>query len=620
MKKIFSSLLALLILLPASGAEASMFDTFMDDAKTRGPMGYPSNQISDFVIDEMLRWEDSGIKLTRDDVKSAVDGKLWTAGGDGLCQNKVDASGEKILFVMGASDAGCTGVRDGILSLVDAEEQADRLGDDLLMATNGSELAIADEPHRPIRMGTLSLILKHVWSGTGAGLLPWDKAADTQFDALDGKLKALSSEDLDKVILRFHHGYFRDGRELDPRFSGVGDDIGSSLADIAATLKILGDPQATGEFVTPSFKQVGNVALWARKDDLGLMWIYPSHFTRLEIEQADDYPTLAKGSIAKVLAYPFSYQGSASSASKGVRSPLCSRTVGKQGYLCRKASVSAAQCANGSSSSSSSSSSGSGSRVISLVECSVDTTETDAGPDVCKDLNNLYADDGTPLTPPGNPGQINSSLKPADTDTLCSPETKILYPDDISAHACYIGHCLAQSMHGHTLVPNRNTTLIDENTSPYLSCVRADPRLGLYAETAHKSPFVLPRYVGHLLVQDFEREYCIKNGDAARGVLSDCAFHDDTIAQSPSDEQMTAVNTIVRNAAEIAKSQDDFLSIALPLGQRVALDQAIPVNQKLFAAMAQFVRQMGDLLQDLKRAPVTITPCPWTGPFKEFGP
>ncbi len=610
MKKFLSLLLAILLFLPA-GAEASMFDLFMEDAKNRGPLGYPSDQITDFVIDEMQRWGDDGIQLTRDDIRLAYDDKKNI-----LCQNKVTFTGRPITFAMGAEDGGCIGMRDEVMRLVTLEIQADKLGDDLLMATNGSELAISDEPHRPVRMGTLSLVLKRVWSGTGAGLIPWDDDADADFDALDSALSSLDSQDLDRAILRFHHGYFRDSREADPRFSSVATDIQSSLQAIAATLGITGDPKATGEFNTPPFLQVGNVALWARKDDLGLMWVYPSHSTRLGIKRAADYPLLASGPIAKVLAYPFSYQGSSSSASSGVASPLCSRTVGRQGYLCRKASVAAAQCTSSSSSSSSSSNG-----TISLVECSpIDTKMTVAGPDICRGLANLYLDDGTSLTASGNPGQLNPDLKPADTAKLCSPETKILYPDGISTHACYVGHCLSQSMSGHTLIPNRNATLINEQTSPYLSCIRSDPRLGLYAETAHKTPFSIPPYIGHFLTQDFEREYCIKNGDAARGTLGDCSFRTDTIAQSPSYQGLSAVDTIVRNAGEVAKSQSDFLSIALPLGQRAALDQAIPVNQKLFASMGQFIRQMADLLNDLKRAPLTLTACPWTGPFEEFGP
>ena len=615
MRRLFTLFLAILTLLPAGSAEASMFDLFMDDAKSRGPLGYPSDQVMDFVINEMKRWQGDGVQLTRDDIRLAYDDKKNL-----LCQNKVTDTGRPLHFAMGAEDGGCVALRDAIMLLLVLEQEADKLGDDLLMATNGSELSISDEPHRPVKMGTLSLVLKRVWSGTGAGLIPWDDDADADFDSLDSALASLSPEDLDRAILRFHHGYFRDQRDADPRFSSIATGIQSSLQAIAGVLAISGDPKATGEFITPAFKQVGNVALWARKDDLGLMWVYPSHFTRLGVKKAADYPVLASGPIAKVLAYPFSYGGSASSASADVRSPLCSRTVGRHGYLCRKPSVAAAQCANSSASSSVSSSSSSNGGAIALVEClPPDIKTTVAGPDICRGLKNLYLDNGASLTVPGNPGQLNPNLQAADTAKLCTPETKIFYPDGISTHACYVGHCLSQSMSGHTLVPNRNATLVNENTSPYLSCIRADPRLGLYSETAHKTPFSIPPYVGHFLTQDFEREYCIKNGDAARGTLGDCGFRSDTIAQSPSYLGISVVGTIVRNAAEIARSQDDFLSVALPLGQRVALDQAIPVNQKLFASMAQFIRQMADLLTDLKRAPLTRTACPWTGPFKEFG-
>ena len=282
MKRVTSFLLAVLILLPETGS-ASVFDLFFDDVKSRSQHDYPTNQILDFVINEMRNWGSNGIALTRDDVKAALAGTLWTNNNDGLCQQKVDTAGADLIFTQGSEEKGCMGLRDAIVSLVQSEKEADLLGDDLLMAANGAELSIADEPHRPVAMGTLSLLLKRVWSGTGAGMIPWDGSADTQVDALDMALSGLDPEDLEKVILRFHFGYFRDLDEQDPRFSGIGTGVQTALQNIASALDITGSGAMVGQFITPKLKKTKNVAFWARKDDLGIQWIYPAHFTRFEI-------------------------------------------------------------------------------------------------------------------------------------------------------------------------------------------------------------------------------------------------------------------------------------------------------------------------------------------------
>ncbi len=600
----------LLLLSPQVVFAASTFDLFWDESKFSRPSVIPTHQVMQFVINEMRHWEGRGIVIGEDDIKAAMQMDLGT-----LCLNKVDVSDQPLTHLqeMGTEDTGCLALRKAILSLLFSEKEAMELGNDLLSAANGSELSIADEPHRLLRVGALSLILKEIWSGKALGLIPWDTGPDLQrkVDDLDDSLLALTSEELDAVILRFHYGYFRDQREQDPRFSMVGLPVVDALQHLADELGITGDPKAIGEFTTPgpgAGMRTPNVALWARKDDIGLGWIHPPHFSRLQIREADQYPVLADEPGATTLAYPFNYGGSTPS-SPPVKSPLCSRTVARYGYLCRRVPVSHSECQNDEEGK------------ISLVECTdeEEVTETKQGPSICLGLDNLYIDDGTPLVEDENPGQLHPDLTPADTAHLCSPETKILYQDDISAHACYIGLCLLQSMSGHTLIPNRNPVLTNETTSPYASCVRADPQLGLYSEAAHDSPYPLPDYIGHQLVQEFDREYCQKTGDAPRPVLGDCAFFSNQVTAQPSYLQHTVTNTLVNEAASVARNQENFLSLATAIGQRVSIDQTVVLERKLFAGLAAFMQQMADLLSELKRAPITTTACPWTGPFQVFG-
>ncbi|MSR67329.1 hypothetical protein EXS65_00675 [Candidatus Peribacteria bacterium] len=615
MKRFLSLFLACLVLLPEAGL-ASVFDLYFDDLQQTGESANPRNKLMDFVINEMRTWGENGIDLSYADIKNAVLGILWTGDDDGLCQGKLDTSGQEIEFVVGASDTGCLDLRSSILSLVTAEKDAESLGDDLLMAANGAELSIADEPHRPVALGTLSLLLKRVWSGE-EGLIPWDGTVVTAGSTLDSKIDVLASqlalfspEDLEKVILRFHFGYFRDDNEQDPRFTTIGTSVGNTLAEIAEALEITGDPTQVGEFSTPSLKKIPNVAFWARRDDLGLQLIYPPHFIRFDIKRAENYPVMAEPDVGgNALAYPFEYTGPGITVDDDhpIRSPLCSRTVGRRGYLCRTVPVPVALCNN------------TNPDTISLVECSFDDTRATTDPDLCADIINLYEDDGTPLLDPEDQNRLNPDLIPIDTTKVCTPEALVQYKDDITTHACYVSHCLAQSMKGHTLVPNRNTVVTNEATSPYLSCIRADPQLGLYTEAAHDSSFTVPAYMGHLLVQDFEREYCLKNGDAPRPMFGDCIFRAETLVKSPTQDAAGTMKLLLDNASEVTANQNDFLSRALEIGQRAALDQTITVDQKLFAIMATFIRQMANLLLELKRAPVTQTACPWTGPFKTFG-
>lgn len=600
MRRLLAAIALSALLLPQAGsAQNSLFELVYKEAERAHPRVYPSDQLTQFVIREMQTWKGSGIQLTQDAVKYALE-----ENQSALCKDKVTVAGTPIQFVLGGNTSGesCIGLQRDILSLLASEQEAEQLGADLLTIVSGSELAAANEPHRPLEMGKMAMLLKRTWIGTGGAVIPWDGTADSEVQALDSAIAALSPDDLDKAVLRFHHGYFRDRREADPAFSGVAGSVGDALKAIAGKLRITGDPTMVGEFATPKLTMTPNVALWARKDDLGILWVYPMHFARVEVERAGKYPVIVRG--GETLAYPFSYKGSTPPTDPEIRSPLCSRSLGRFGYLCRPQPPFGGDCARP------------GSDGITLVKCSEKTTETESGPKACAETGNLYSDTGVPLEDPGNPAHLNPGLEPADLGEICTPGTKVLYQDDIASNTCYIDHCLIQSMRRHTLVPNRNTVLLNEATSPFLACIRRDPQLGRYTEIAHPTPFAFPPYIGHLLTMDYEREYCVKNGNAPHPLAGYCAYRSSRRSNSPDIMQIfNAVATDIE-AQEVAEDQDTVLSAAANIGERAALEQSFTVQQKVFGSLASFVRQVVDLLLELKNAPLTRTPCPWTGPFK----
>ncbi len=589
----------------------TMFDLFYEQAKQGASSAKPSVKIAEFIVKEFESWNGRGIVLTVSDIDRAIAGTLFTEENNGLCQNKKDMAGQIHTFIQGAATVpgSCLALRSDIVSLLHAEQEVEQLGADLMALANGSELAIADEPHRPLNMALHSLLLRRVWSGTGASVIPWDGSADDQFAGLDANLQSLTPEELEKAVLRFHHGYFRDQRERDPRFAGIADAVGYDLKNIAETLRITGEPEAIGIFLVPKL-QANNVALWARKDDIGLMWIYPTNAFRLTVEPAGQYPEFKKNGNA--LAYPFAFKGNAPPADARLTSPLCSRMIGREGYLCRPQTATAKNCQNTGDRSS-----------ITLVNCTEGAervTETTHGPSICPGFNNLFTDDGTPLEDPEKRGQVNPALTTADFAEICSPEKKIIYPDNITSNACYISLCLQQSMSGHTLIPNRNPVVINEATSPYLACIRPDPQLGLYTEIAEDSPYPLPEYLGQFLVQDFERQYCSKNADAPQPLLGLCAYNDNENAALPIESQYENAMTTVNLHEFLLQRGDDFLSIAASIGQRTALDQSIELERKMFAKLAFFIQHIADMFLELKRAPLTQSACPWTGMFRSSSP
>ncbi len=588
------------LLVHAQTSEKTMFEMFYEEAGKALPTAEPTEQVVNYVIEEMKKWGENGIQITKEDVTYALAGTLFN-GDMGLCVNKKDKNGAAIEFVQGgALEGACISLQRDILSLLQAEQEAEQLGVDLLTIANGAELSVADQPHRPVDMASIALLLRRVWSGGGPSVIPWDKdVAESEFKKLENDLK---SANLDKAVLRFQHGYFRDKAENDPRFSDVEQTIADDLKALADKLGITGDPAAVGIFTIPKLQGVANVALWARKDDLGLMWIYPTHLYKLELKTAGTYPSLKRNS--EKLAYPFDYTGSATPAAL-MKSPLCSRSMGRQGYLCRTQPVPPNNCDNTGAADE-----------ISLVKCSEKKETKTDGPLICDGFDKIFLDNGTPLIDPNFPGGLNPALTPADVDKVCDPETAVLYQNDVPSHACYVAFCLAQSMNGHSLVPNRNPVVFNEATSPYLACIRPDPQLALYIEIANDSPYPLPPYIGHFLARDFDRQFCSANGNTLQPLSPLCAFQDNESARLPDIAQIFSVVTTAANQAEVQTRLSDYNAIAATMGERAALDQSIQLNRKVFARLAHTIKHIAELILQLKKSPLTQTACPWTGPFK----
>ncbi len=605
MKRTLFLIGALAMVLPSvafAQQDPGIYDMFYDEAETARADAKPSEPLGKYIIKEMEHWQTRGIVLTEEDLKHAIN------NADKLCQDKVDMEGKKIEFDRAGTDnaGSCWLLQQNILGLMQYEQSVDQLSSDLVSIANGAELAVADEPHRPIDMARVAMTLRRVWMGTGAAVIPWNGDADSELGELENHLK--DADDKEKIVIRFRHGYFRDQREQDPRFQDIGTEVKDDLKKIADKLKISGDPTVVGTFSVPKLK-VPNIGLWIRKDDIGLMWVYPSKSVRFKYEPAKtEYPKPFEN--GQYLAYPFAYEGSAPPSGAGITSPVCSRTMGRQGYLCRALPPLSENCARTGDES-----------AISLTKCSEGTSQTVSGPLVCPGFDKLFKDTGIPLADPNNPGRLNPALQPADTAALCTPETRTLYQDDITSHACYIGHCLTQSMtEGNTLIPNRNTVVLNEATSPYLACQRIDPQVGMYTEVAKEGPYPLPEYLGQFLVRDFDKQYCASNGNAPESLPSLCRFLDNQTAALPDYIFLFQAMATSGEQGRTDLRRIAVNEIASAIGQRVAVDQSIEVQQKIFARLAHFVQQVADLVLELDRAPVTQTACPWTGPFETVTP
>lgn len=586
-----------LSLSPTVALGANIFDAIFEDAQQVDITGYPDGEMMEYVREEMRKWNETGIELTEDDIKSAVDGDITK-----LCTGKSTPAGEPLLFDFGAAltvAGSCDGLRTSIVALIDNEQEADQLGQDLQAIANGSELAIANEGDRPVNIAHIALLLRRVWAGTSTGITPWDTSADP---ALSDLKTALASEpNLEKTVLRFQHGVLRDQREADQTFQNTGTAVGSKLSALAGALGITGiDQTVEGEYAVPSLGVKG-VGLWVRKDDVGLYWVQPKSFDFPSIQPAGTYPSTPPN--GDTLARPYSAVGA--NVNVSLFTPLCSRTVARHGYLCRPLPPEDPLCEEPDDPAK-----------ITLVQCGGTQSSThDFGPNICSGMTNLFLDDGTPLIDPARPGHLNPALTPVDTAGICTPQTKAIYQDDISSHACFVGHCIEQSLNGHSLVPNRNTVLIQEATSPFLAYWKEDPKLGLYTEAGGNAPYPMPPYIGHQLIRDSEARFCLLNNKAPYPLMSLCAYRAEQQNEHLATQQMYQANAVVSDTMKVGISQENFLQLSTIIGYRASLDQSMEITRKVFYGLSGFVQQISDLLIELKRAPLTDLACPWTGPL-----
>lgn len=622
MSRLAASIGVILLLLPQAGGAAEeptgLFETIFEQDAQFDAGGLPSTQVTTFVIRAMRTWNDRGIILSEKDVEAALNP---VPGFEAiLCQGKTDASGEPIRLMLGSEvidGDSCLGLAADIRSLVAREREAESLGQDLLDATSGSELSIADEPNRPVNMAHVAMTLRKIWSSVDLNILPWKNYAndsETGMQELKAAVTALeealkSTKDLDRAILRFHHGYFRDRREENAVWGTDANVIGEKLKVVADKLLIDGEDQSvTGEFITPHLA-VPNVGLWARKDDLGLFWIAPIRFSYVSLDLPTAYPSIVER--GERLAYPFSYEGR--SPDINLLTPVCNRMVARKGYLCRPLPPETYRCDPPADHRND----------ITLTRCEEPTVSTSThGPAICDGIATIYRDTGEPLIDPSNPGGINPRLVPVPTDEVCVPENlgdgtshKVLYRDDIASHACYIGRCLLQSMNGHSLVPGRNPTLVTESTSPYLACIRQDPRLGLYAETAKPTPYALPLYLGLSLVADMEQAYCGLSGQTAHPLPGLCSLGIDETQETLQSGFFMSLVTPSSDVVDVERAKIHLPSLGAIIGGHASLEQATELSRKTFLAVAAVAQQTANLLLELKRAPLTTHQCPWTGPF-----
>jgi hypothetical protein len=603
MRKLLATTGFLLLALPIAVSAQSLFDMFFADTGKTSEAAYPSDDAAGFTIQEMRRWNGQGVVLTPEDLRYAVDGDLGR-----LCNRKQDSNGGSVEFLQGADASvggSCIGMQTAILSLLAAEREGEDLTSTLHSIAYGSELATADEINHSLNVGSTAELLRRLWSGTSAAIIPWDPAAD---GAVRSLAAALSREkDPGRAILRFRHGYFREQREGSSPYGDTGADVQASLKEIADILHIAGDPLSLGEYPSQNLPGFQNAVLWARKDDLGVTWIYPESYPyRLSTtengskiyERDGIYPSIAEG--AETTAYPF-WQPAPENPS--LETPLCSRTTARHGYLCRPVQSDDAPCVDPDDPD-----------AISLLVCSVDVKTHAHGPDECDQIRLLFQDDGRPLVDPADPGHVDPTLTPADIEKICTPETRVLYKDDLISHACYAALCLRQSEDTNALIPGRNPTLVGESLSPYLACIRDDPQLARSIEVSQKSPYSLPPYIGHFLVRDFEQEYCAIAGQSAHPVLGFCTEREDERTQSPTRDTLSTESTLLEEAANRAETREEFLGLAAAIGQRAAVDQSLDVHRKIFASLASFIKQVANLFLELKKAPLTDNACPWTGP------
>ncbi len=579
-------------------AAPTVFDLYFEEVGKNLPSSPSEEKLRQFVVDEMRGWKvgEEVVDISLDDVK-AVELHNFTQ----LC-------GERYDNVLAAND--CLQLERDIRSVIDGERESQALANDLIAITTSAELSTMDEPHHPIHLGRQSLLIERLLSGTGTHVFPWptnNANVTSLLQKIDGQLAGSKRDDF---VYRYHYGYFKSLHEADSRFVGTGGTMGNLLKDLAKELGITGDPKRKGEFITPKLS-TNNVSLWARGDDLGLAWIYPEKFFRFQFTRAGSgtYPEFNTSNSGS-LSYPFEYAGTGSTITwkSGTTTPVCARSGGALGYLCRKMQgIKNCQRPFGTSAN------------VVLAECDEQIIER-KGPEICSGQFPLFSDTGLPFIDPLNSQNINPNLSKAAQGSVCQPDKKISYKDEIIGHACYISSCIAESLSGHTIIPGRNPSILGELTAPFLACARPDPELGIFAELSAPAVYNLPQYVGNELVQDLEVSYCGKNGLAPQLLPALCAYGTSRRTNSPLRTREETVIATDQELRSLHEDQTHLLWQAAGIGERRAIDQALPIYKKIISSFGQNIKELAHLFLELTQAPITKTACPWTGPFRTSYP
>ncbi len=590
---------AILLAATASHASASwgeVYFNFYNAAKEEAQFQSDlSPELMEYVLSTMNNNQNNPMTLSASDVQAALRGEFFT-----LCQNQSET------YTL----SQCTQINEDIRYLVQSEKEIQALADDLLTIANSSELVAGDEAHRPNSFGVQTAAFSVIWTGTGASTLQWPEDDAVQ-DAWDNLEQALQSEgsNIEKVVARFHFGLFRILREEQAGWTELepyGDQVRSALEELANVLDITQDnvgKEDLGEYATPTVSTVKNIAVWAREDDIGLNFIYPEHQPRFSVEIPRAYPIYYSGGTltgGTILSYPYRYNAeelpelSEENVRKNLASPLCSRISGAHGYLCRSVEDASKNCPTVPDND----------FAIHLITCGERETIINPGITVCSGAN-LMSQFDVRLN-----GQV---VKPAPGQNLevCTPGTFTTFDSSFVTNSCFVGFCLKQSFNEHSLVGGRNPIAVMESTSPYLSCMRPDPQLGMLGELPPVAATVLPQYIGHFAVQAFDHEQCERTGSPP-GVSGVCKYRSNrtfampflSFLASPLNEGQQALTD---------QAQAFLKDAATAIGQQYAVNQAVPVYEKLIKSLAQGVNAISDVILELQDAPLSTVACPWSG-------
>lgn len=611
-RSVLTAVLALALAPSAAHAEqlpyaGSLFDTYYNAARQQVTRDLPHDESVKFIVRTVSdRYED--FDITEADLRHALNADFKS-----LCADPV----RKLGGLTACQDFG-----EDIIALIEQEREVQQLGDELMAIANGNELTVADEMHRPLSVAPAAVMFSSIWAGTGTTVLPWPDTEEMEdaMDALEGALGAESSV-RDQVIMRFHFGLFRAQREQDAGvMSGFdvcgpaenepcGEQTREALETIAEILDI-DDENASNlrlrEYATP--KLGGNIALWAREDDIGLHYVYPTHLPRFAIKPADEsypwhYQSGASLDVGYTLAYPFRYRGYLPLVPAGTRSPVCARVSGRNGYLCRAIEEEREVCNEDEEEEEES-----GDAIV-IRTCKEKKERIEMGPAICEGeaFTELFT-----LEHPSQSGGYG-------VNRVCVPRTETRFSGTLVSTACYVGWCAKESLSGHTLIGGRNPVVPGEPSQPYLSCMREDPKLGVLAEMPPISTSVIPQYLGADLVRAYEHAYCAITGQVPShgGVTGLCRYTQERRMALPLHTIFdTAVQALVENG-QVEEAQKFLAEIAAPSGQRAAMDQSLPAVGRLARGMAQTIQAIADLFAELEEAPLTTMACPWNGVIDE---